>query len=311
MKAHTTIPFLLGALLLASPFALHAEYGVSTDDSSTDSTEATEHIEDAQGASMEDSQKRPDFLYRIKNHIDQGRPAIVNALGGATTSRPVLEQRKERLESEDRSGKSTEKAVEKAGERIDHQIKKLKEQLARVAKIERLSEEQKTKITAELTAQIDKLTAFKASVATETDPTVIKEQAKALASEFRLQAVSLPRAAITAAADRMMTVVGQMEAFSVKLHARVDAGTSAETSASLSAFDAKVADAKVQAQAVASIVAGLSADSTDDATRKANADALKSAKEKIDAGHADLKAAREDIKSLLKTLKALSSSEDN
>lgn len=309
MKVHTTISFLLGALLLASPFALHAEEGSINDDTNSASVEGSATT-DAQGASMEDSQKRPDFLYRIKNRTDQERPAIVNALGGATTSRPLLEQRKERLESEDRSGKSTAKAVEKAGERIDHQIEKLKKQLTRVAKIERLSEEQKTKITAELTAQIDKLTAFKTSVATETDPTVIKEHAKALVSEFRAQAVSLPRAAITAAADRMMAVVGQMEAFSVKLHARVDAGTSAEASASLSAFDAKVADAKLQAQAVASIVAGLSASSTDEATMKANAEALKNAKEKLDAGHADLKAARADIGTLLKTLKGLGTSSD-
>ncbi len=307
MKVHTTIPFLLGALLLASPVALHAEDSATVEDSTTTSVETTDSS-GAQGASMEDSQNRPGILYRIKNQIDQGRPAIVKAPAGATTSRPLFEQRKEGLGEKARAEKPV---LEKAGARIEQQIERLKEQLARVAKLERLSEEQKAKISAELTAQIDRLTAFKATVATETDPTVIKEQAKALAAEYRAQAVSLPRAAITAAADRMMTVVGQMEAFSVKLHARVDSASSAEASASLSAFDAKVADAKVQAQAVASIVAGLSASSTDDATMKANADALKSAKEKLDAGHADLKAARADIGALLKTLKGLGTSSDS
>lgn len=307
MKLSQTIPLFLALLLLISPLALRAEEGTTAEDDASVSVEATE-TEDAQGASMEDSQNRPGILYRLKNQIDQGRPVMVNAPAGATTSRPLFEQRKEGLGEKARAEKPV---LEKAGARIDQQIQRLKEQLARVAKIERLSEEQKAKITAELTAQIDRLTAFKATVATETDPTVIKEQAKALAAEYRAQAVSLPRAAITAAADRMMTVVGQMEAFSVKLHARVDSASSAEASASLSAFDAKVADAKVQAQAVASIVAGLSASSTDDATMKANAEALKSAKEKLDAGHADLKAARADIGALLKTLKGLGTSSDS
>jgi len=296
--------------LLASPFALHAEDGTAVEDSTTTSVETTD-TQEAQGASLEDSQDRPGMLYRIKNQIDQGRPAILNTLNGATTSRPFLEQRKEARDGQSRTEKSANKAVEKVGERIDHQIEKIQEQLARLAKVERLSDEQKAKISAELTAQIDRLTAFKSSAATETDPTVLKEQAKALAKEFKAHTVSLPRAAITSAADRMMTVVGQMEAFSVKLHARVDSASSAEASASLSAFDAKVADAKVQAQAVASLVAGLSADSTDEATMKANADALKSAKEKLDAGRADLKAAREDIGNLLKVLKGLGAGSDS
>ena len=309
MKLTHTTTLALGLMLLAAPFALQAEETGSTDASVTVSAEA----EAGSGASMEDSRTRVDMLYRLKNQFDQGRPEVRARMElQASSSRPSGEERAERAEQkQERVAEKAVQKMDKAGDRIDQQIKRLEDQIARVAQMERLSAEQKAKITAELTAQLDRLVALKASVATETDPAAIKEQAKDIASAFRAHALSLPRAAITVAADRMMKVVAQMEAFSAKLHARVDAAGSAEASASLSAFDAKVADAKVQAQAAASIVAGLSADGGDEAAMKANAEALKSAKAKLDAGHADLKAARMDIGDILKAVKGLGEKSDS
>lgn len=299
MKLTHTTTLALGLLLLATPFALRAEqgYGDSIDASTTVSAEA------GTGSSREDSHNRPDTLYRLKNQFDKMRPEVKARMElQASTSRHSGEDQGNRAEK--KQERVAEK-MDKAGERVDHRIEKLQEQIARVALIERLSSDQKAKITAELTAQLDRLVALKASIATETDPAVIKEQTKEIAHAFRAQALSLPRAAITATADRMMKVVAQMEAFSVKLHTRVDAASSAEASASLAAFDAKVADAKVQAQAAASIVADLSAHTLDEAAMKANAEALQSAKAKLDAGHADLKAARKDIGDILKAVKGL------
>ena len=309
MKSTHITTLALGLLLLATPFALRAEEG---NDDSTDAS-VTVSAEAGTGSSMEDSRSRTDMLYRLKNQFDQIRPEIKARMElQASTSRPSGEDQAARLEQkQERVAEKTGERLEKADERVDHQIEKLQEQIARVALIERLSAEQKAKITAELTAQLDRLVALKASIATETDPAVIKEQAKEVASAFRAHALSLPRAAITATADRMMKVVAQMEAFSVKLHTRVDAAASAEASASLSAFDAKVADAKAKAQAAASIVADLSADAGDEAAMKANAEALQSAKAKLDAGHADLKAAREDIGDILKAVKGLGEKSDS
>jgi len=309
MKLTHTTTLALGLLLLATPFALQAEEG--NDDSIDPSV--TVSAEAGTGSSMEDSRSRPDMLYRLKNQFDQMRPEVRARMEfQASTSRNSEEERGDRVEKkQERVAEKTEKRMEKSGDRVDHQIEKLQKQIERVAKIERLSDEQKAKITLELTAQLDRLVALKASIATETDPAAIKEQVKDIASAFRVHALSLPRAAITAAADRMMKVVAQMEAFSVKLHARVDAASSAEATASLSAFDAKVADARVQAQAAATIVAALSADEGDEAAMKANAEALRNAKAKLDAGHADLKAARKDIGDMLRAVKGLGDRTDS
>jgi len=191
---------------------------------------------------------------------------------------------------------------------IDARIAKLTDVLTRLDGVQRLSVDMKASLTAAINAQLKVLTDLKAEIQAQ-GTTTVKDGMNATKDSFRAYALLLPKAAITAAGDRIMTITGQMEALSVKLNARIDAAATAGTDVStartaLTDFNAKVADAKVQAQAAVSLVANLTLSKDDtQATIDANTAALKSAKEKVDAAKADLKAARADISTVLKNIK--------
>lgn len=305
-KTQSALTLLLGAVLVASPMAALANDSV--DDTDNDSVSASASVE-----VNDDSRSRPGELRGRQNDLleralkekrgleDRFRMGIN---GSSTIGRPASTTRplKERVEN-DRKGEGFAKLQEHGGEKIDERIEKMQEQIARIAKMERLSDEQKASITAELNAQITALTSLKASIGTETDATKLKDLTHSITKAYRVYAVTMPKAAITAASDRIMKVVAQMESFTVKLEARVTASSSADATAALADFKAKVADAKVQAQAAASLVAGLSADNGDAAIAASNTAALKSAKAKVDVAQADLKAARKDIGTILKAVK--------
>ncbi len=297
---------LLAVGLIVSPAIASANHSEGED------TEATAAVSATGSAGA----PRPGILNRLmddhKDHPD---------MRNASTNMPVLKERMgsttrpERMGSttrEERKAEAVGKVQDKGGEKIDERIKRMQEQLARISKMERLSDEQKASISAEINAQITALTELKAKIATETSTTTLKELTQSITKSYRVYAVTMPKAAITAAADRIMTVVAQMESLSTKLSARIDAAKTAGTEVTAAEtayadFTAKIADAKVQAQAAASAVAGLSADNGDTAVQASNAEALKAAKAKIDAAQEDLKAARKDVDTILKAVKGTGS----
>lgn len=310
-KKSLVLPLMLGALIATGPLLAYAEDGTS--DTSGDDVSATV----TSGSASGEHGPKGGILKDILNRED--RPLYRNA----TTNMPLLKDREhmgsttkpERMGSttrEDRRGERMGQAVEKvqgkSTEKIDERIKKLEEQITRIGKMERLSDEQKTAITSELEAQVTALTELKGKIATETSTTTLKELSQSITKSYRVYAVTMPKAAITAAADRVMTAVAQMESLSAKLSARIDAASTAGADmtaarAAMTDYSAKVADAKVQAQAAATAVAGLAADNGDTGVQASNATTLKDAKAKIDAAQADLKAARKDIDTILKAVK--------
>lgn len=293
------VPLLAVGLMVAPAIA-------SADHSEDDATEATASV----SVTASTTQGRPGLLNRLKaEHKDH--PDMRNA----STNMPML---KERLGSttrpsvEERQAKVVERVQDKGTDMIDARIKRMQEQLARISKMERLSDEQKASIAAEINAQITALTELKGKIAVETSTTTLKELTQSITKSYRVYAVAMPKAAITAAADRIMTVVAQMESFGTKLSVRIDAAKAAGTDVTAAEtayadFTAQIADAKVQAQAAASAVAGLSADNGDTAVQAANAETLKAAKAKIDAAQEDLKTARKDIDTILKAVKGTGS----
>ncbi len=186
---------------------------------------------------------------------------------------------------------------------IDKRIDQLQKLSARVSGMKRLSDSEKTAVSANLATAISSLTTLKAKIATETGD-ALKADMQSIAKAYRVYLLVLPQAAVTAAADRELAISAQFEAESVKLQARIDAAQAAGTDVSaltsaLSDMNAKVADAKVQAQAAIDLVATLSPDDGDQATLTANTAALKSARAKLQAGQTDLKAARKDMATIV------------
>ncbi len=295
----TALTLLLGGILAVSPVAALAN------ESGDDSVSASATVEaNADVRAGDREHPRGGILDRVL----KDRPGIEDRFrlgnGSSTQGRPASTTRPEREHMEKPEHPADPaKAQERGGEKIDERIKKMQEQITRIAKMERLSDEQKASITAELNAQITALTTLKASIGTETDPIKLKDLTQSITKAYRVYAVTMPKAAITAASDRIMKVVAQMEAITVKLDTRVSASSSTEAATALTDFKAKVADAKVQAQAAASLVANLSADNGDATVAASNTAAMKSAKEKIDLAQKDLKDARKDIGTILKAVK--------
>lgn len=190
---------------------------------------------------------------------------------------------------------------------ITSRIDSLNKMIARLNDATRLTPDAKASLSAELTAQITALTNLKTQIDSSAT-TTLKTDVQSITKDFRVYALVLPKAAIDAAADRIMTIAAQMETLSTKITARITATQTAgvDVSAAVTAhtdFDAKVADAKVQATAAVNEVANLSVDAGATTTLAANTTALKDAKTKIDAAQADLKAARMDVDTILKAIK--------
>lgn len=307
MKPITTIlPLALAAVLFSSPLAAFANEGSDASAEVEASASGEVETEVRGGENRRDDSRRIDLIERAKKERMDTQERFRASFGSSTKPRPASTSMpiRERLENSGK-GVNPEKMQARGEVRIEDRIKRLQAQIERIGKMERLSAEQKATITAELTAQVAALTELKTKIDAETDPAKIKELTQTIGKEYRTYAVTMPKAALTAAADRIMKVVGQMESFGTKLEARISAAGSAEATALLGEYTASVASAKANAQAAATLVADLQADGGDATIASSNTAALKSAKEKIDAAQASLKEARQDIGNILKLVKGL------
>lgn len=294
---HTSVALtaFLGVALAASPLAAFAEDSASLNTSGYVQTSGGG--ESSQGVRV-DARVRAALPFlngdRSKADFEEKARALGLRNGSntpehrATTTRPVADL-------------ATLKAQALA--EITSRVTHLQAQIERINKMERLSADQKASIVVELNAQIASLTTLKAKIAADTDLATLREDMKSITKAYRVYAVTMPKAAIIAAADRIMTVSAQMDTISIKLSERVAAATSTIATTALADFKIKVADAKVQAQAAVSLVSALVADNGDAAIAASNQAALKSAKAKIDAGQADLKAARKDMETIMKAVR--------
>src|SRR6185369_7011694 len=120
-----------------------------------------------------------------------------------------------------------------------------------------------------LQAQIATLGDLKTKIIADASDTVqLRADAQSITSSYRIFALILPKAAIEAAADRVLAVASDMSTIGAKLQARIASSTavgfSATTTASTYAdFTAKIADAQAQANAAITETAALKPDMGD------------------------------------------------
>ncbi len=221
----------------------------------------------------------------------------------STTVRAKLIASSTRPKSDDR----IEKAREHANQEIDRRVENLDKLFGRISDMKRISGDDKSSLSATIQAQIDLLTALKARIDNQSATSSLKDDIKSITKSYRIYALVMPQAALIASADRVLSVATQMEALSAKLDARISAvATSTDVSllrASLSDYNAKVADAKVQAHAAISAVTALKPDNGDQTVFQANLAVLKSARAKVQAAQQDIVAARKDAEMIAKGLK--------
>ncbi len=197
------------------------------------------------------------------------------------------------------------KAKERANQEIDRRVKLLGNLSARMKGTLQVSGQTRASISATLQAQIDALTALKAKIDAETSTTSLREHVKSITASYRTFALVAPKAAITAYADRLNVLAGQMTELGVKLQARIDAATSTDKTAALSAmadFNAKVADAKVQIKAALDLVAPLQPDNGDAAVAASNKTKLQEARAKLEVARKDLETARKNVSAVRNAL---------
>lgn len=202
------------------------------------------------------------------------------------------------------------KGIERANAEIERRISSLNKLAARISGMKKVSDAEKSAISAEVTAEISELSSLKAKIDADKDIETLRADVRSITASYRIYALVIPQGTILAAADRLHTVIDSMSTTGAKVQARItEAQTAGKDVAAMQSayadFTAKLADAKVQADAAISLVSSLTPDNGDQAKFQANHAALLDARAKIRAGQQDLVAARKDLKTIVQALKAL------
>jgi len=198
-------------------------------------------------------------------------------------------------------------AAARGGTLVDARVSMLQKLETRISGMKRLSTSEKDSLSTDITAQINELVSLKAKIGGDTSTSSVIADIKAIRPDYRSFLLTLPRAALMAAADRELDIAAQMDVVGSKLDARIDDAKNGGTdvSAAASAYDDfkdKVADAKVQAQAALDLVKDLKADGGDATVRASNMDALKNARVKVKMAREDLTAARKGMATIMQGL---------
>lgn len=199
---------------------------------------------------------------------------------------------------------------DRANQEIDRRIEGLNKLIDKVRSMKRLTDADKTSLAATVEAEIANLANLKTKIAADTELTVLKTDIKSITQSYRIYALVIPRGHILAAADRIIAIADSMTALGVKLDVRLaEAGAAGKDAVGLQTvlddYRAKIAAAKVEATAAVTATASLSADQGDEAKFQANKKVLADARAKIKAGSENLKAARQDVRTFIQTLKSL------
>lgn len=184
----------------------------------------------------------------------------------------------------------------KANTEIDRRIAALTKMSSRIAEMKRVSAAQKNSFTATIQGQITLLNNLKTKIMADTDLATLKTDVQSITKAYRIYALLLPQIAITAAADRLSSTTDQVAAFETKLQARVATAAAAgkDTSsfaASFTEMTAKIADARTQITNAINGVVNLKPDNGDKTIQASNEAALKTARNAVKTGIANVKAA--------------------
>ena len=201
------------------------------------------------------------------------------------------------------------KVIAKSDTAITARITALNNLNTRVADLKNVSATAKSNVSASVQTNISGLTALKAKIDADTDGTTALADAKTITANYRIYALVIPQGYILASSDRVSTIVGILNTLSGKLETRItDAGTAGKDTtalkASLSDYNAKMADASAQGQAAESGVGSLTPDQGNASVLASNTAALKASRADIKTATADIKAARADAATIVAGLKA-------
>ena len=200
--------------------------------------------------------------------------------------------------------------ISKADQEITRRIEALNQLNTRTQAMQRVSDQGKAQIKAQLEGNIKNLTDLKAKIDAETDIATLKTDVKSITDSYRIFVLVLPQGRILAAGDKIVSISTLMQNMAAKFQARMQIAQTAGKDVTalqkaLVDMQAKITDAQSQAQAGVNVIAALAPDQGDKAKMQSNTASLNDARTKIRAGITDIQAARKDIASIISGLKAM------
>jgi hypothetical protein len=200
------------------------------------------------------------------------------------------------------------KTIARADQEITRRINNLNTASARLNDMKNISASEKASLQAGISTEVGNLTGLKATIDADTDATKLKTDVQSITLDYRVYMLVLPQGRIAAAADRVATIVSQMQQLSTKLSARITAAQAAgknvtAAQAAYTDMQAKIADASTQSQAALTETQNLAPDQGNTTVEASNTAAIKDALAKLKTVQSDLKAARVDIKTIMDAVK--------
>jgi uncharacterized protein (UPF0305 family) len=199
---------------------------------------------------------------------------------------------------------------ERAVAEIDRRIDSMNKLTTRIDAMKRVSDSSKASIKATVKAEIDALTTLKAKIQADTDEATLKADIASITKGYRIYMLVMPQLSILSGADRLTTTAELMTTLGSKLETRINEAKASgkDVTALTTAYadmQTQISEAKANAAAAITLSASLKPDNGDKTVQDANRKALTDARAKLKAGHDDLKAARKDVETIIKGLKAL------
>lgn len=234
--------------------------------------------------------------------------APVFALAAGTTTAPAAHSRE--------TTARLANLKSRAGEELDRRSQNLERVLAAVPGIKNLSAGGVAAIQKTLQNNLAALAALKNKIDADADLAALRSDVEQITGSYRIYALVVPQLRIIVAADRAVTVVQKLRAFSALLAARVRAAESAGAAmgaaqANLADLDAKIADAEAAARAAVGAIGALQPDQSGTPPFGKNLAAFKDARAKIVAAHQALAAARADAGAVVAAVKGKSAAAPN
>jgi hypothetical protein len=255
----------------------------------------------------------PAFAFaQVSNEVMQMAAVGATAQAQVTPTSAQVNVRAKVMASSTADTTRAARAKDKAAQEIDRRIAALNDLMLRVQAMNKVTDTLKTNLKSNVQLEIDGFTALKAKIEADTDLATLKTDIKSVTDSYRIFMLVIPQGRISAAADRMATVINMMAAMGAKLQARI---TSAKTAgadttameAALASLGTKLGSAQAHAQESINVTAPLVPDNGDKTVMASNNAALKKAVDEIKAGQADIAAGRKDIETIIKGLKASAS----
>ncbi|HTK33080.1 MAG TPA: hypothetical protein VL335_00840 [Candidatus Paceibacterota bacterium] len=215
---------------------------------------------------------------------------------GTTSAQFRMEEREERRAS------STQVRLNNQQDRgsfmIDQRIESLNRLIARIEAMKHIGSTDQSSLEASLKAEIAALLNLKAQIATGTSTVDVRSDISSITKSYRVYALVEPQAQITAAADRILSIVDSMNIIYAKIQARLASSTSSATSTSsyLSDFLTQINTASTQAKLAISLVSNLKPDNGDASIASSSRATLQAARQNVVTAQKALNASEKDLR---------------